>query len=241
MGKKCLGSVVFLIFLSAFAIVSTVSAQSNLVIVRASDDSLWKATCDGDSCSAFTSFPGMFRQQPSVTWDEKLEKWVVVGVASDSTIWKATFDKAGAFNNDWVRIPGSTPSPTGLAGGNLMEYGALRVRQDGFVPAYSSASIVIPHFVPFMLQVAHEWPDQYGVAVANGMENSNVVSITYTKYNGSHAGTSAYGGASCLVNNTNTLFSVGSCTVQCPGEASGELNLVIQAVSDLGCRYRVIY
>jgi len=87
-----------------------------LVVVRASDDSLWKMTCDESACTSFSSFPGKFRQQPAVTWDEKAQEWVVIGAASDNTIWTATFDKNGNFNNDWQVVPGLTPSPAGISG-----------------------------------------------------------------------------------------------------------------------------
>lgn len=87
-----------------------------LIVVRASDDSLWKMTCDEVACSPFSNFPGMFRHQPTVTWDEKAQEWVVVGTAADSSIWMATFDKNGVFNNDWQSISGLTPSPAGVSG-----------------------------------------------------------------------------------------------------------------------------
>jgi hypothetical protein len=35
--------------------------------------------------------------------------------AGDSSIWFSTFDSSGNFNNDWVNIPGSTPSSPGMA------------------------------------------------------------------------------------------------------------------------------
>jgi hypothetical protein len=124
MRKACMGFICLFFMLS---MTTLCFAQSSLMVVRASDDSLWKATCDGDVCGSFTSFPGRFRQQPTITWDESLQKWVIVGVASDNTIWRATFDKLGDFNNDWQNIPGSTASPVGLSGnssGSLIAYDA---------------------------------------------------------------------------------------------------------------------
>jgi hypothetical protein len=124
MRKGCMGILCLFFVLS----ITTLSfAQSTLMVVRASDDSLWKATCDGDLCGSFTSFPGMFRQQPTITWDESLQKWVIVGVASDNSIWRATFDNLGNFNDDWQNIPGSTTSPVGVSGnssGSLIAYDA---------------------------------------------------------------------------------------------------------------------
>jgi len=116
MRTNSLGLTVLLSLLLVCTIVSVSFALSNLIVVRAADDSLWKSTCDGSTCTGFTSFPGRFRQQPTVTYDEVLAAWVIVGVASDNTIWRATFDYLGNFNNDWARIPGSTPSPVGMSG-----------------------------------------------------------------------------------------------------------------------------
>jgi parallel beta-helix repeat protein len=95
------------------------SPPTLLVVVRASDDSLWKMTCDELACSPFTSFPGMFHYQPTLTWDQTAQEWVIVGTASDNTIWMATFDKQGNFNNDWHSLSGNTPSPVAVAGGPL--------------------------------------------------------------------------------------------------------------------------
>jgi hypothetical protein len=114
--KKLSVSIAVPSILFVFLMVSISFAASNLIVVRASDDSLWKATCEGSACTGYTSFPGRFRQQPTVTWDATLMEWVIVGVASDNTIWRATFDDLGNFNNDWASIPGSTPSPVGMSG-----------------------------------------------------------------------------------------------------------------------------
>jgi hypothetical protein len=99
-------------------LLSTVTgwALSNLIIVRAADDSLWKATCNGSTCSPFSSFPGMFALQPTISWDEVLGEWVVVGVASDGSIWRCTFNESGNFNNDWTVLPGRADSPVGMSG-----------------------------------------------------------------------------------------------------------------------------
>jgi len=86
-----------------------------LIVVRADDDSLWKMTCDEGSCSSFESFPGLFRYQPTVSWDEATQEWVVVGTAADNSIWMATFNKQGVFNDDWQSLPGLTPSPAGVS------------------------------------------------------------------------------------------------------------------------------
>ncbi len=92
---------------------------SGLIVVRASDNSLWKATCVGTTCSAFTSISGLFSSQPTLYWDENIQRYVLWGRASDSSIWRSTFNRFGTFNNDWVSIPGFTPSPVAGAGGGV--------------------------------------------------------------------------------------------------------------------------
>jgi hypothetical protein len=117
-GLKVFG-VLFVILLS-FGLSWGVNPPTLLVVVRAADDSLWKMTCDEAACSPFASFPGMFRYQPTVTWDETAQEWVIMGTASNNSIWMATFNKSGSFNNDWQAVPGSTPSPAGIAGGPVV-------------------------------------------------------------------------------------------------------------------------
>jgi hypothetical protein len=100
--------------------ISFAQNPSQLIVVRASDNSLWKATCAGTSCTSFTSIPGLFTTQPAVLWDENLQEFVLWGRGVDGSIWRSTFNRLGGFNNDWViPIPGSTPSPPGAAGGGL--------------------------------------------------------------------------------------------------------------------------
>jgi len=108
-----------LLGLSLSAICRAASNPSGLVVVRGADGSLWKATCLGTSCSAFTSFPGNFSSQPTVYWDEEIKRYIIWGRASDSSIWRASFNQLGSFNNDWASVPGSTPSPVAGAGGIL--------------------------------------------------------------------------------------------------------------------------
>ena len=120
MRQKQVGLMVFVVLVSILLTCGLSWAQSPptlLVVVRASDDTLWKMTCDEVACSPFEWFLGLFRYQPTVTWDETAQEWVLVGTASDNTIWMSTFDKQGNFNNDWQQVPGLTPSPAGVAGG----------------------------------------------------------------------------------------------------------------------------
>jgi hypothetical protein len=108
-----------------------------LVVVRASDDSLWKMTCDEAGCSQFANFPGRVGSQPTVTWDEKAQEWVIVGTASDNSIWMASFNKNGTFNNDWVSVPGRTPSPAGTSG-SFYTLGSLSC-SSGQIPKWSGS------------------------------------------------------------------------------------------------------
>jgi len=101
--------------------VSYAADPSGLVVVRASDNSLWKATCVGTTCTAFTNFPGLFGSQPTVYWDENIQRYVLWGRAADNTIWRSTFDRLGVFYNDWVQITGLTASPPGAAGGGISQ------------------------------------------------------------------------------------------------------------------------
>lgn len=120
MKKRNLISIILLTFALMFTCFTISFAEpSGLIVVRASDDTLWKATCDGTTCTAFTSFPGLFGSQPTVYWDENIQRYVLWGRASNNTIWRSTFTRTGTFNNDWVQIPGLTPSPIGAGGGGI--------------------------------------------------------------------------------------------------------------------------
>jgi hypothetical protein len=88
---------------------------TTLIVVRAADDSLWKSTCMGNTCSSFSLFPGRFGSQPTVTWDESINKFVLVGTASNSQVWRSTFSPNGNFDNNWTYISASSASPPGLA------------------------------------------------------------------------------------------------------------------------------
>lgn len=117
MKKRQAGFMVFgfLFFILLSFGLSWAQNPTMLIVVRSEIDTLWKMTCDEVGCSPFSSFPGLLRYQPTVTWDEATQEWVVVGTASDNTIWMSTFDNQGNFNNDWHPLPGMTPSPAGLS------------------------------------------------------------------------------------------------------------------------------
>jgi len=143
MKKRQVGFMVFgflFVVLFSFGLSWAQNPPVLLVVVRASDDSLWKMTCDEAACSPFSSFPGLFRYQPTVTWDEKAQEWVVVGTAAANTIWMATFDKNGNFNNDWQYLPGLTPSPAG-ASGSFYTLGSLSC-SSGQIPKWNGSAWV---------------------------------------------------------------------------------------------------
>ena len=112
----------------------------------------------------------------------------------------------------------------------------------GTVAAGASATIEIPHWVPFTLHLGSGWPDFGGVAFVQGFENDYAVGVTYIKYNGD--GTSAAGGAECQESSANVLLTFGSgayiYTVKCPGEMTGVHNLVLQATG-VELRYTIAY
>jgi hypothetical protein len=113
---------------------------------------------------------------------------------------------------------------------------------DGYLGADDNVTITIPHYTLFTLQLSSESPEVGGVAFVQGFENDRYIGITYTKYNGD--GTSGYGGAEGHESSTTTLLTFGSgsynYTVECPGEATGNHNLVLTA-SGYGLKYRLIY
>lgn len=122
MSKKCLSSTLLAFFFLLTLIGATCWAEdpTSLIVVRASNDTLWKATCVGTTCTAFTWFPGLFDSQPTVYWDEKIWRYVLWGRASNSTVWRSTFNKAGVFMDDWAQMPAQADSPVAAAGSALV-------------------------------------------------------------------------------------------------------------------------
>lgn len=101
---------------------SFAAEPDQLIVVRSSDNTLWKATCTALVCSSFSKIPGLFLSQPTVTWSEHVQRWFVWGTGTDSRVWRASFDRLGAFLNDWsVPVAGSTPSPPAAAGGGISQ------------------------------------------------------------------------------------------------------------------------
>ena len=119
-----------------------------------------------------------------------------------------------------------------------------QIRSQGIVSAGGSATLVIPHYIPWTLQLASGWPDYGGVCFVQGFENDRVMAVTYIKYNGN--ATSEVGGAEGDEATTTTLVSFGSgsyvYSVKCPGEGSGDHNIVLNAsASTVELVYRLIY
>jgi hypothetical protein len=118
----------------------------------------------------------------------------------------------------------------------------LQIRSQGIVDHGTSATIVIPPYLPWTLQLASGWPHYGGVCFVQGFENDWNIGITYIKYNGD--GTSEAGGTEGHESSTATLVSFGSVSyvysVKCPGEAVGDHNLVLTATG-VELMYRLIY
>lgn len=130
------------------------------------------------------------------------------------------------------RLPAGTGADQ-VAVGNHGHAGALARITYGTVLAGATATIEIPHWLPFTLSLGSGRPGEGGVAFLQGMENDWTVGATYLKYNGD--GTSGTGGTECSEIGSGTLLTFGSgnyvSTVSCPGETIGVHNLVLSAVN----------
>ena len=116
MSAISIGVGVLFVVLSCFGL-SYGAPPKMLMVVRGMDDALYKMTCDDVSCSGWENFSGKLRDAPTVTWDDKVQEWVVVGVNAENKIYMGTFDKNGDFNEDWHQIiPGASPVGAGLSG-----------------------------------------------------------------------------------------------------------------------------
>jgi hypothetical protein len=114
---------------------------------------------------------------------------------------------------------------------------------DGSVSGGGSVSITIPPNTFFTLQLSSYWPDLGGIAFVQGFDRNRFIGITYIKYNGD--GTSGYGGGEGTESSTTTLLTFGYganiYTVRCPGESTGDYNLVLTASGTYSLYYRLIY
>jgi parallel beta-helix repeat protein len=123
MSRKWVGLIVLLVILAGAA-AGWAQNPTNLTVIRKADNTIWKRTCNGtSSCSDWVKIGGKFAVQPTLTWDESIQKYILVGIGNDKTsIWRSTFEGDGTWNNDWTPITGSSggsPSPVAIAGGEL--------------------------------------------------------------------------------------------------------------------------
>lgn len=99
---------------------SWADGPSQLLVVRAENNTLWKATCEnGTECSEWEQISGTFTQQPTLVWDTDIQRYYLYGVGEDGRIWRSSFNRAGNFFNDWTPLSGATPSPIAAAAGNI--------------------------------------------------------------------------------------------------------------------------
>jgi len=86
------------------------------MLVKAADDSIWKATFSGNGTFSndWQKISGKTASSPVIAWDPTAQKMLVVVRAEDDSIWKATINSDGTFNDDWQNIPGMTASPPAI-------------------------------------------------------------------------------------------------------------------------------
>jgi len=115
MNRTLIGLIVALVIVAGTAMGW---AQTNLTVVRGTDNGLWAMTCDGALiCSSWYAIPGRFSSAPTLNWDPAIQKYILTGIGIDgSSIWRSTFNADGTWNDDWTRITGASPSPVAVAG-----------------------------------------------------------------------------------------------------------------------------
>jgi len=117
-----------------------------------------------------------------------------------------------------------------------------RAYYEGTLPVSSSTMLIIPHYALWSLSLACGHPDDGGVASVTGFENDWNIAVTYTCYNGD--GTWSSGGSEGAESSTDTLLTFGQglyiYTVSCPGEQTGDHNIVLSA-SGVELRYKLVY
>ena len=119
------------------------------------------------------------------------------------------------------------------------------IRASGVIVAGQETTVVIPHWTPFQIEIASGWPDSYGLAHIIGFENDDDVGVASIEYNGN--ATSEATGSECAESSTDTIVDFGPNAnnggyIKCPGEETGDHNLVIGAKADsVEIVYRVIY
>jgi hypothetical protein len=118
-----------IVVVGMMVLTATVFAQTNLTVVRHSDNTIWKMTCEGTStCSGWTQIQGKFSVQPTLTWDPSIQKYILIGIGNNLTsIWRSTFEADGTWNSDWTLITGASPSPVGVVGGGFNTLNPQRI------------------------------------------------------------------------------------------------------------------
>ena len=117
---------IFLV-LSTFAV--TWAEPSHLLVTRDFGGFLWARTCNGTVCSSWTSISGQFASQPTLVWDEDVQRYYLYGVDAGGNIWRSSFSSTGVHDNFWVVTGGASPSPLAGAGGG---------RRNNFVSSLSA-------------------------------------------------------------------------------------------------------
>ena len=118
------------------------------------------------------------------------------------------------------------------------------VRDQGTLWANNAYVMVIPHYTSWTLELASGQPMSGGVCTVTGFENDYTIGVVYSAYNGD--GTTAFSGGEATESSTSTLVTFGSgssiYTVECPGEALGDHNIILRAPSGAHeLTYRLIY
>jgi hypothetical protein len=83
-----------------------------------------------NTCSSFTNISGFFGSQPTVTWDESIQGYVLFGTAANGTLWRSTFTASGVFNNNWTQLDGSSVSPPGAASRTQASWASYTATED---------------------------------------------------------------------------------------------------------------
>ena len=159
-------------------------------------------------------------------------------------------DISGAANIDPAKISGMVWTAANDGAGSGLDADMVDGKQasafqqtvyDGYLTG-QNVTITLPPHTLFTLQLASPSPNVGGVAFVQGVDCGRWIGITYIAYNGN--GTFGYGGAEGYEGSTTTLLTFGSgsyiYTVECPGEATGDYNLVLTA-SGAPLLYRLIY
>ncbi|MCK7574501.1 MAG: hypothetical protein MZV65_00240 [Chromatiales bacterium] len=100
----------------AFSAVALATTQ--LHVIRKADNSLCVWLCTGTACGVCNAITGGFSTQPTVTWDESLQKFVLMGVGNNGiSVWRRLFNADGTAAGDWAKVMDNvTPGPISPVG-----------------------------------------------------------------------------------------------------------------------------